>query len=176
MSARILLALPRSAHAALWNHLVPEHHVVEEAAFAYAARETADGAEIFRCIEWAPVAPDGFASRSAFHLELTDAARASAIKRAHDLGASLVEFHSHTGRWPAAFSGSDLAAFREFVPHVWWRLKGRPYVAVVVARGGFDGFAWITGPGAPHLLTGVIIEHEVLSPTALSRSEPDADG
>ncbi len=175
MSGRILLALPRSAYAALWKHLAPEPHVAEEAAFAYAKREDADGAAVFQCVEWAPVPSDGFASRSAFHLELTDSARAAAIKRAHDLGASLVEFHSHTGRLPAAFSASDLAGFREFVPHVWWRLKGRPYVAVVVARTGFDAFVWITGPGTPRLLSRVIVGDEVLTPTGLSRWGPDAD-
>jgi hypothetical protein len=175
VSGRILLALSRRTHGALWDHLVPRHHVVEEAAFAYAADETADGSEIFRCIEWAPVPPDGFASRSAFRLELADSTRASAIKRAHDLGACLVEFHSHTGRWPAAFSESDLAGLAEFVPHIWWRLKGRPYLAVVVARTGFDGFVWITGPGTPHSLTGVIAGEKVLTPTGLSRWEPEAD-
>lgn len=175
MSRGVLLALPRPAHAALWNHLVPERHATEEAAFGYAVRETADGAEIFRCVEWAPVPPEGFASRSAFHLELTDETRAAAIKRAHDLGASLVEFHSHTGRWAAEFSGSDRAGFREFVPHVWWRLKGRPYLAVVVARSGFDGFAWLMGPDAPQPLTGVVAGDEVLTPTGLSRWEADSD-
>jgi hypothetical protein len=175
MSERILLALPGPAHTALWKHLVPERHLVEEAAFAYAARETADGAEVLRCVEWAPVAPQGFVSRSAFHLELTDAARAGAIKRAHDLGASLVEFHSHTGRWAAAFSGSDLAGFREFVPHVWWRLKGRPYVAVVVTRAGFDAFAWLTGPDAPQFIIGVMAGDELLTPTGLSRWDAESD-
>ncbi len=177
MNGQILLALPRPAHAALWKHLVPESQLVEEAAFAYAVRETSDGAEVFRCIEWAPVAPDGFVSRSAFHLELTDAVRAAAIKHAHDLGVSLVELHSHTGRWAAAFSGSDVAGFREFVPHVWWRLKGRPYVAVVVAPSGFDGFAWLVGPSQPQPLNGVMVEHEVLRSTGLSRwdTEPESD-
>jgi proteasome lid subunit RPN8/RPN11 len=169
MNARVLLALPPEVQDALWRHLAPEHHTVEEAAFLYARRETLNGKDVFHYIEWGPVGPAGFASRSAYHLELTDEARAVAIKRAHDLDASLVEFHSHTGRWPAAFSGSDIAGFREFVPHVWWRLKGRPYLAVVLTRSGFDGFVWLTGPAEPDLLGGVLAGDRLLKPTNLSR-------
>ncbi len=176
MSRRILLALSPSEHAALWDHLVPTKHRVEEAAFVYAARETThDGDEVFRSVEWSPVLPDGFASRSAVHFELADAMRAAVIKRAHDLGASLVEFHSHTGRWPAAFSPSDRAGFREFVPHVWWRLKGRPYLAVVVTRSGLDGLAWIAGAQVAERLDGVVVAEKLLTPTGLSGVEVESD-
>jgi hypothetical protein len=175
VSRRILLALSPPVHAAVWNHLVPKHHAVEEAAFVYAAHETMDGADVFRSVEWLPVPPEGFASRSAVHFELADEVRAAVIKRAHDLGASLIEFHSHTGRWPAAFSASDRAGFGEFVPHVWWRLKGRPYLAVVVTRSGFDGLAWIAGAHAPERLDGVFVAEKLLTPTGLSQGETDLD-
>jgi hypothetical protein len=175
VSRRILLVLPPPVHAALWDHLVPTNHRVEEAAFVYAARETTDGAEVFRAVEWAPVPSDGFVTRSAVHFELADAMRAAVIKRAHDLGASLVEFHSHTGRWQAAFSPSDRAGFREFVPHAWWRLKGRPYLAVVVTRSGFDGLAWIAGAHAPERLDGVLVAETLLTPTGLSHGETALD-
>ena len=94
-----------------------------------------------------------------------------AIKRAHDPGTCLVEFHSHTGPWPAAFSGSDLIGFREFVPHIWWRLKGRPYLAVVACRSTFDGFAWIAGPTAPVPIAGILNDETLMEPTGLSRWE-----
>jgi hypothetical protein len=175
VSRRILLALSPPVQAALWDHLVPRNHRVEEAAFVYAGRETTDDTEVFRAVEWLPVPPDGFVTRSAVHFELADAMRAAVIKRAHDLGASLVEFHSHTGRWRAAFSPSDRAGFREFVPHVWWRLKGRPYLAVVVTRSGFDGLAWIARAQAPERLDGVLVEEKVLNPTRLSHAEVESD-
>ncbi len=174
MSRRIQLALSPPLYAALWDHLLPTNHRVEEAAFVCAAREPTDGADVFRAVEWLPVPPEGFETRSAVHFELTDAMRAAVIKRAHDLGASLVEFHSHTGRWPAAFSPSDRAGFREFVPHVWWRLKGLPYLAVVVTRSGFDGLAWIAGAQAAERLDGILVEEKVLNPTRLSPPEVES--
>ncbi|MFQ5807933.1 MAG: hypothetical protein ACE5I3_15925, partial [Phycisphaerae bacterium] len=54
------------------------------------------------------------------------------FSEAHDRDACLVELHSHTSPWPAAFSVSDMIGFRDFVPHILWRLR-RPYGAVVVA-------------------------------------------
>ncbi len=175
MSGQVLLVLPAGVQKAIWQHLVPERHLVEEAAFVYATRETHNQSELFRYTEWVPVESEGFASRSAYHLELTDTARAGAIKRAHDLGASLIELHSHTGRWPAAFSPSDLAGFRDFVPHVWWRLKRRPYAAIVVTRSGFDGLVWLAAPTAAQPLDGIQVEDQLLKPTGLSRRETDGD-
>ena len=111
-------------------------------AFLFARHRTEDAEQIFETIEWYPVPPDGYGVRNEFHFELTDEVRAHVIKRAHDLGACIVEVHSHGGPLPAAFSPSDLWGFREFVPHVWWRLKGRPYLALVATRRDFDGLAW----------------------------------
>ena len=166
--SRILLALPPGTRRAIWRHLLPGPHAEEETAFVYARWTQTDASGTFEFIDWTPVPPLGFLSRSECHLELSDEARSSAIKRAHDLGASLVEFHSHTRSWPARFSPSDLAGFGEFVPHVWWRLKGRPYLAVVVSRSGFDGLAWTTGPRTPQRLTGILDGGELLRPTGLS--------
>jgi hypothetical protein len=99
--------------------------------------------------------------------------RASIIKRAHDLGTSVIEFHSHTGPWPAQFSPSDWSGFEETVPHMWWRLKGLPYGAVVVAHGGFDGFAWLHDANTPTRLAGIEVGIRCLRPTRLSPLERD---
>ncbi len=175
MTARILLSLSPETRDGLWRHLLPGPNPEEEAAFLYANWQETGDAGTFECIEWTPLAPGRFLSRSKYHLELTDAARASAIKKAHDLGACLVEFHSHTGPWPARFSPSDLCGFREFVPHVWWRLKGRPYLAVVVSRTGFDGLAWTTDPSTPRRLEGLLAGGCLLRPTGLSPLNEDDD-
>lgn len=168
MISQILLKIPKTIQTNIWAHLLPKRFAVEEAAFLFVRRESEDKAEFFSYVDWIPVPPKGFLSRSAFHFELTDEIRAVVIKRAHDLGTSLVEFHSHKGRRPAEFSASDLLGFREFVPHVWWRLKGRPYAAVVLSRSGFDGLVWSTGPDTPRRLNGVVVGKSVLTPTRLT--------
>src|SRR5207249_4867030 len=137
---------------------------VEQAAFLYAT--ATDGR--FQVTGWEPVLPEDFTIQTSFHIELSDPLRAWVIKRAHDLNASLVEIHSHLGPWAAQFSPSDLAGFEEWVPHVRWRLKGRPYGAFVVTRLNFDGLAWIVN--TPVSLD-LIIDGEVHSPTGLSRQE-----
>jgi hypothetical protein len=173
MMGPILIDLPASVHKALWTHLLPKKLISEEAAFVFVRREEDASGYIFRSVDWYPVLPVGFSSRSTFHFELADETRGAVIKRAHDLGASLVEFHSHSGRWPAAFSASDLSGFEEFVPHVWWRLRGRPYGAIVVGRSGFDGLFWLHHPQNAIYLDGIRVEGKVLKATKLSslRSE-----
>jgi hypothetical protein len=169
----VLLHLPRDVHEALWRHLLPSRAGAEEAAFVFARLTEATVSRTFEYVEWFPVPPDGFASHSRFHLELSDATRAAVIKRAHDLGASLIEFHSHDGPWPAGFSASDWAGFEEFVPHVWWRLRGRPYAAVVVASTGFDALVWLHAPDAPTRLDAIIVDGKHLEPTRRSPLQRD---
>lgn len=111
----------------------------------------------FELVEWRPQETSTLAHQSDFHLEVGDQALASAIKWAWDSGFSLVEVHSHGSKGPAGFSGSDICGFLEWVPHVWWRLGGRPYAALVVAGDTFDGIAWIEGPKEPQQITGVDI-------------------
>src|SRR5207249_9382808 len=81
-------------------------------------------------------------------VELTDEARARIIKTAWDTGTSPVEFHSHPGDYCGAmFSPIDMYGFSEYVPHCRWRLRGRPYLAVVVSPAGMDALAWTGGDG-----------------------------
>lgn len=122
----------------------------------------------FVFVNWDPISPKDFAFRSGYHIELADEVRAKVIKHAHDLKASLVEMHSHTGTRPAAFSPSDMTGFAEFVPHVMWRLQGRPYFAIVVARGSFDGLAWIDDANTPHRLASIVVGNSVFTPTKIS--------
>jgi len=165
---QVVLQMSEEMYCDLWAHLIPERFVMEEVAFVYARIQQHAEAVVFECIEWVPVLPDGFAHRSEVHLELSDETKSGAIKRAHDLQLSLIEFHSHGDGWPAQFSPSDIYGFREFVPHVWWRLKGRPYAAIVVANSSFDGFAWKSDPHTPERLGGIAVGKKLLRPTGIS--------
>ena len=165
MNQELILNLTKDYYTALWTHL--QGSKVEEAAFAY-AQPISEKVGAYKIVDWQLVPPEGFVYQTEVGFELTDEMRGLVIKRAHDLSASLVEFHSHKGKWPAEFSPSDVYGFTEFVPHVWWRLKGRPYFSVVVANVGFDAFAWITDPQTPQYLDALVVAGEVYTPTKLS--------
>ena len=129
---RTELSVPETVYGPLMEHLLPRNSEGEAAAFVFARFERTTETLKLEYADWFAVPSEDFIVQS-LEYELSDKARASVIKRAHDLGAALVEFHSHPFPFEACFSPSDLRGLREFVPHVMWRLKGRPYVAVVVA-------------------------------------------
>jgi hypothetical protein len=162
---QIILELPPPAYKAIIAHLLPGDTWKEQAAFVYAKAESRDAGLIISFIEWKPIYPQDFAFHTEFYLELSDKKRAQIIKHAHDLDASLVEWHSHPLLWPAAFSKSDLLGFKEFVPHVMWRLKGRLYGAVVVTPFDFDALAWIRNKGEPCQISSISVGSKELNPT-----------
>ena len=150
-------------------HLLPPNSQTEEGAFLM-ARCKADNENniIFQHIETVLLGQRDFVSQENDYLELSDETRARLIKRAHDLDASLIEFHSHPGPYPACLSPADMRGLREFVPHVLWRLKQRPYAAVVVANSGFDGLIWAPPANQPLALKDLQIGDNLLHSTGLS--------
>ena len=137
------LEFPKLVYKAVWKHLLRRRQRNEEAAFCYARPLQAEDG-VYEVMDWRRILPEEFEHQSGCHLALRDDVRAGIIKQAHDLDASIVEFHSHLFGGPPEFSWSDIQGFKEMVPHCLWRLKGRPYFAVVVSKGGFDGFVWFT--------------------------------
>lgn len=149
-------AIPDDLYLACKAHFTGE---VEQAGFFLA--ESADDGQ-FSMQEWRPLRPETLQAQEKHYLELVESARADVIRWAWEAGLCLVEVHSHIG-WPiAAFSCSDIHGFDEWVPHLWWRLSGRPYAAMVLAGDTFDALAWITGPRTPeqvqfiHLASGSV--------------------
>lgn len=168
----IFLDLPGGLRAKLWAHLLQNE--LEQVAFLF-ARVSADGeSTVVEPQDFYLVPPADFEVHTDYHIALTDEARARIIKRAWDTGTSLVEFHSHRGdRWPASFSPSDLAGFNEFVPHCWWRLRGRPYLAVVVNSTSVDALAWISNPRGPVALDAIRVDGgELIVPTNSTIGRP----
>ncbi len=152
------LSFPLSIKEDIWSHLLrqtEETDCPEEAAFGFANTTRNGKNTIFELVDWIPVDVGGFDERSAFYIELSDEMRARSIKMAHDLGTSLIEFHSHPFQGIAEFSPSDLSGLREFVPHVYWRLKNRPYLAAVVSPSSFDAIAWVDDPHSPIPVLGI---------------------
>jgi hypothetical protein len=165
---RHIIVLRADLYADLQSHLLPRKMVAEEAAFLFARVTRPDDALRFEVIDWYAVPPEGFVTRSLYYLELTDETRAHVIKKAHDLGSALIEAHSHAGSYPAEFSPSDKSGFADFVPHVLWRLKSRPYAAIVMARNSIDALAWIEA-SQPLPIAEVCLESGAsVTPTGLS--------
>jgi hypothetical protein len=149
--------IPDDLYLACKAHLTGD---VEQVGFFLA--EWSDSGQ-FNMREWRPLAPESLDAQERYYLELSERARADVIRWAWEAELCLVEAHLHSG-WPvAAFSFSDIHGFHEWVPHLWWRLAGRPYAAMVVAGDTYDALAWVTGPRAPeqvqriHLTGGNIL-------------------
>lgn len=148
------------------SHLIGEE--IEDAAFAYVRLSESENAYNFEFLDLDPVTEDEYESRSEYHLNVSEATWASAIKHAHDLQASLVEFHSHSGLGAVSFSESDFWGFKDFVPHIMWRLDDRPYLAIVMNETSYDGLVWMKDPQTPQQLSGIIVGNRILEPTNLS--------
>src|ERR1700693_4125070 len=114
----------------------------ECAAFLFAHESRSEGHIILSVADCYLVPRSGFVRSSAFHFELNHDVQANIIKEAHNRGCCLVEAHSHPFPAVARFSSTDVSGLLEWVPHVRWRLKGRPYVALVLAPGSFDALVF----------------------------------
>ncbi|MGH9428742.1 MAG: hypothetical protein ACRD2L_20845 [Terriglobia bacterium] len=155
------LILPQTVYKPLVAHLLPAEARSEEVAFVFARFEEGT----FEFLEWYPVPTTEFEYRSLYHIELSVRCRAKTIKRAHDLGCSIMEFHSHPCSQIPSFSPSDYYGFHEYVPHVSWRLKGKPYAAIVVAAAGFDSLVWLGDPQRPAGTVEIAVGNKVLHPS-----------
>lgn len=165
------LHLPAGVFPDLHNHLLPTDGMFEEAAFLFVRPVRTDGVLQLEYIEATKLRPSDFAERYADYLELHENVRARLIKRAHDLNASMVEMHSHVGPYRAAFSYSDINGLKDNVPHLWWRLRSRPYAAIVVANDGIDGLVWTDNPKSPVGLDEIHDGATVLRPQGTTWSE-----
>jgi hypothetical protein len=139
---------------------------VERAAFFFA--DVADDALVVQDY-WPLVAEEDYVISTDDHLVLADEVRPKVIERAHASGRVAVESHSHY--WPGddtVFSWYDLQGLSEFAPHMLWRLRGRPYVSVVVGEDSFDALIWTSATDVA-VLDGIeLSDGPVLRPTGLS--------
>lgn len=148
-----VIAAPGTLYRAAREHLGGH---IEQVGFFLADFDTERGAFVLR--EWRPMTPEAFEYQSAYHVTLRDEMRPEIIKWAWDAGACLVEVHSHGDEGIAWFSPSDLYGFDEWVPHVRWRLRGRPYAAIVTISDSFDALAWIDDDSTPVQVTALEVD------------------
>jgi hypothetical protein len=148
--------------------LLPTRPKSEEVAFIFCGANQREGEVLFSFVASYSVTPTDFVHRSLFGIELSDACHAKVIKQAHDLGAALIEVHSHPLTKVTAFSLSDIQGFVDSVPHVRWRLKQRPYAAIVVGPRGFDSLYWFSSSGQPDGVLEVQVGEKRLLPTGVT--------
>ncbi len=167
----LTLAMSVEHRDQLWGHLLAAGKVDEEAAFLFGELDAP--ANVIAVSEVLPLGRKDLAYQSSAGIELLGDVRAGAIKRAHDLGAVLIEAHSHPFDGGACFSSFDQAGLHELVPHVLWRLPGRPYVALVIAPDAFDGLVWTARHRPPERLAALRIGDRDLLPTGRSATTLD---
>ena len=162
------LTIEGPEYRTLMAHLLPPDSHQEQAAFLFAHTQRELRKICFAVAGFKLLCPEDFTVQENDYLAMADSTRAGLIKQAHDMTASLIEIHSHPGPWAAAFSLADREGLRETVPHMWWRLNRRPYLALVVARSGFDALVWADNPTAPQALDGLLVDGRTLTPTNAS--------
>ncbi|WP_288903028.1 Mov34/MPN/PAD-1 family protein [uncultured Sneathiella sp.] len=160
-----VLKIPVEVYEELTEHLLSPDSNREEAAFLFVSVDRSHEKICFEVVETWKLRSADFDYHYEDYLELADEVRAQIIKRAHDIGTSLVEIHSHPFSLPAAFSFADRIGLKETVPHMWWRLNKRPYLAIVVAPSGFDALLWLDNPETPQRLDCVVVGENILNPT-----------
>lgn len=155
-----VITAPGDLYRSFRGHLVGR---VEQVGFFLADFDRARRTLVLR--EWRPMPPEAFEIQSAYHVTLRDEVRPEIIKWAWDGCACLVEAHSHGDDTIAGFSSSDVWGFAEWVPHVRWRLRGRPYAAIVTADSTFDALAWIDGADCPEQVEQLEVDSDVFLAT-----------
>ena len=148
----ITLTIPPSIASTLRDHLAGGRG--EQLAFML-AEPTAGGFLVTDC---RTVAAPGLDDQTPWHLALGEDERGAVIKWAHEDGGVLVEAHVHRDGFAAALSPYDLDNLADWVPHVRWRLRHRPYIALVFSGGTFDGLAWGASYDAPEQVGTLLIE------------------
>lgn len=170
--------LTERQYTEIWKHLLPKGATRESAAFIFAEFQEENQSLTFKTQDHFLVGQDGFKAQYDDYIELSDETRISIIKKAHQTNTALIELHSHpfNSARSAAFSLADMNGFEDTVPHMWWRLPGRPYAAIVVSPCGFDSLVWLNDPHSPECLTALRVDGELLMPTGMTLGGNHATG
>ena len=165
--AAVEIILAPTLHERLVTHLHGSD--IEEVAFL-AARRAVDS-ETIEAFDVLTLGSDDFAIQTDYHVRLTDEGRTRVIRWAHDQSAAHVEAHAHRSSSPAQFSPSDMWGLDDWVPHVRWRLPGRPYAALVFGDDSFDALAWMGESKDAGAVAGLRVAGRLHEPTGLTYQE-----
>ncbi len=159
------LQIPRADYRVMKDYLASQS---EEIAFLFALMD--DSGQRLMVKEVKLLTEKDYAHHNWNGLGLADHVRPEIIKHAHANNYVVIEAHAHNGfGWSAQFSLTDMDGLAELVPHMLWRLKGRPYVALVFTENDFDALVWHI-VDKPETLSGLRVEDNSTRPTGLSLS------
>lgn len=164
-----MVTMPEAVFRAVRSHLFPFFSQREQGGFLLCkVTASSESTPDFSVVEWLPMKRQDYVAQDIDYLELSDASRVRVIKSAHAADCALVEVHCHPGSQPACFSRFDMAGLYEFVPHIRWRLKGKPYGALVFAPSSVDGLVWAGTSKAAVPLTSIIVGSRPITTTGLT--------
>jgi hypothetical protein len=156
--------IDRRQYHDLRTHLFGGHY--EQVAFLFAEHKEERSEAKFYVRRMRMMSPADLDFQSVYHISLTDDALASVIKEAWETGTVPIEVHSHlSADFAPGFSKSDYRGFEATVPHVRWRLQGKPYAALVFCPSGFDGLVWRGGGNHVEALDALIVGEQVRRPS-----------
>lgn len=151
--------IPRKIYKGIRNYFFAEQSDLEKVAFLFVeAKSNGDDLNLYFKNLYL-VEPNEYQYQSNSYVELKDEMRPRIIKVAFDLNAALVEIHSHTFDGRAKLSSSDFRGLKDFVPHVMWRLGGKPYSSMVFSKADFDAVIWLDKVKQPETLDKLVISN-----------------
>lgn len=157
------LIIPQQFSKRIRRHLAKK---TEQVVFLFLDQRDPDS---FECKNISLIPESELVNESEFHAEVSERAIAAVIKEAATSNSSLCEVHSHPfNKTGTEFSPSDKSGFSEFVPHVWWRLRSKPYFAIVSGQRDCDALAWVKDPVHPTAISEVHFGRKILKPTGIS--------
>lgn len=165
------ISIPRTDYNIINRSLNLENLDVETVGFLFTKVTEIDEEINLQYIDWYLVPEELYEIRSAYYVELKDEVRPIIIKKAVNLNATIVEMHTHISRAPAKFSITDFEGFKDFVPHVRWRLKNLPYAAIVLSQDDFDAVIWYKDIKEPVQLNKICVGETTLQPNGKSLME-----
>jgi hypothetical protein len=135
------IILPEHLHQTLMRHLFQND--LEQAAFLFASHAVDGGTLKMTAVDVHLVPADAWDYQSEMHLQMSDEERGKILKMARDKGLALVDCHSHPHAGDDVwFSGSDVSGITEFAAYVNWKLRNKPFAAIVWAEDSLDAVAW----------------------------------
>jgi hypothetical protein len=139
MSSNIII--PSGIAEALRRHFFQNE--LEQGAFLFAEAKREDGELNLVAADYYLVPASGWEAQVEFYLQMKDSERAKIMKLAREKNLCAIDCHSHPRACDDVwFSPSDVAGITEFAQYAKWKLRGKPFAAMVWGEQSVDAVLW----------------------------------